>query len=188
MVHPLVTQLRFARSEFVRCLEGVSDQDSRKRLLPMNCISWMVGHMAAQEQEYFVFFPRGSVPHPQLNKSHGFGQPAVTPLLAEMWQTWNDVTEAADEFLDTVTEDQLATSLEQSTGAVKAALFAFGQVNEKMLSMEMVESTENIGTRILRTTYHYYFHTGEAHAVRQQLGHLDLPFFVGDMPDDLFRE
>ncbi len=25
MTHPLVTQLRFARSEFVRCLEGVSD-------------------------------------------------------------------------------------------------------------------------------------------------------------------
>jgi hypothetical protein len=42
MTHPLVTQLRFARSEFRRCLEGVSDEDSRKRLLPMNSISWMV--------------------------------------------------------------------------------------------------------------------------------------------------
>jgi len=71
MAHPLITQLRFARSEFVRCLEGVSDEDSRNRLLPMNCISWMVGHLAAQEQEYFVFFPKGKVPHPQLNKSHG---------------------------------------------------------------------------------------------------------------------
>ena len=65
MAHPLVAQLRFARSEFARCLEGISDEDSRKRLLPMNCISWMIGHLAAQEQEYFVFFPGGEVPHPQ---------------------------------------------------------------------------------------------------------------------------
>jgi hypothetical protein len=36
---------------------------------------------------------------------------------------------------------------------------------------------------LLRTTYHYFFHTGEAHAIRQQLGHPDLPYFVGDMPD-----
>ena len=45
MTHPLVTQLRFARSEFVRCLEGVSDEDARSRIMPMNCISWMVGHL-----------------------------------------------------------------------------------------------------------------------------------------------
>jgi len=188
MAHPLVTQLRFARSEFVRCLEGVSDQDSRKRLLPMNCISWMVGHMAAQEQEYFVFFPRGTVPHPQLNVSHGYGQPAVTPPMADMWQVWNDITESADSFLDTVTEDQLVTKLEQTTKSVKDALFVYGQVDDKMLSRENVRSRENIGTRILRTTYHYFFHTGEAHAIRQLLGHPDLPFFVGGMPDYLFQE
>ena len=46
MTHPLITQLRFARSEFVRCLEGVSQEDAVKRLLPMNCISWIVGHLA----------------------------------------------------------------------------------------------------------------------------------------------
>jgi hypothetical protein len=32
--------------------------------------------MASQEQYYFVFFPQGEVPHPQLNKLVGFGQPA----------------------------------------------------------------------------------------------------------------
>jgi uncharacterized damage-inducible protein DinB len=188
MTHPLVAQLRFARSEFVRCLEGVSDEDARHRIMPMNCISWMVGHMAAQEQEYFAFFPNGSVPHPQLNVSHGYGQPATTPPLAEMWQVWQDITEAADIFLDTVTEDQLEINLEQDVGSVKEALFAYYQVNEDMLAQEKVRSRENIGTRILRVTYHYFFHTGEAHAVRQQLGHPDLPFFVGAMPDDLFIE
>ena len=188
MAHPLVTQLRFARSEFARCLEGISDEDSRKRLLPMNCISWMVGHLAAQEQEYFVFFPKGKVPHPQLNISHGFGQPAVTPQLADMWQVWDDITGAADTFLDTVTTDQLGTFLEQDTVAVEDSLFAVGQANKEMLAQESVQSRENIGTRILRTTYHYFFHTGEAHAIRQQLGHPDLPFFVGGMPDYLFQE
>ena len=188
MAHPLVPQLRFARSEFVRCLEGVSDEDSRKRLLPMNCISWMVGHLAAQEQEYFVFFPQRNVPHPQLNQSHGYGQPAVTPPLDEMWQVWKDITAAADTFLDKVTADHLGTYLEQTTQAVEESLFVYGQVNEKMLAQESVRSRENIGTRILRTTYHYFFHIGEAHAIRQQLGHPDLPYFVGEMPDDLFRE
>ncbi len=188
MVHPLVTQLRFARSEFVRCLDGVSDADSRKRLLPMNCISWMVGHLAAQEQDYLVFFPTGKVPYPQLNISHGFGQPAVTPPLDEMWQAWRDITHAADTFLDSVTADQFETHLEQSTQAVKDALFVYGQANENMLSNETVRSGENIGTRILRITYHYFFHTGEAHAIRQLLGHPDLPYFVGEMPGDLFQD
>jgi hypothetical protein len=188
MPHPLVTQLRFARSEFVRCLEGVSDEDARHRIMPMNCISWMVGHLAAQEQEYFIFFPKGNVPHPQLNLSHGYGQPATTPALAEMWQVWHDITDEADTFLDTVTEDQLETFLDQDVATVKDALFAYGQVNEDMLAKQKVRSRENIGTRLLRTTYHYFFHTGEAHAVRQQLGHPDLPFFVGYMPGDLFIE
>jgi len=29
--------------------------------------------------------------------------------------------------------------------------------------------------------YHYWFHIGEAHAVRQMLGHVNLPDFVGDL-------
>jgi hypothetical protein len=40
---------------------------------------------------------------------------------------------------------------------------------------------ENIGTMLLRNIYHYWFHIGEAHAIRQMLGHPDLPQFVGDI-------
>ena len=50
MPHPLVEQLRFARHEFQRALEGVSDEDARRRLLPMNCISWNIGHLAWQSK------------------------------------------------------------------------------------------------------------------------------------------
>ena len=190
MAHPLVTQLRFARSEFVRCLEGLSEEDATRRLLPMNCISWMVGHLAAQEQYYFIYFPEGKVPHPELNKLVGFGHPATTPPLADMWQVWHEITAAADPFLDTLTMEQLKIYPEQGTKGFEDSLF--GMVSKEVLAKLMakgnVSSNESHGTKILRTTYHYFFHTGEAHAVRQQLGHPDLPYFVGGMPDDLFFE
>ena len=184
MPHPLVTQLRFARSEFARCLEGVSKEDATHRILPMNCISWMVGHLAAQEQDYFIFFPKGKVPHAQLNKLVGFGRPATTPPLAEMWNVWNDITKEADDFLDNLTSEDLEVVLEQKIENFEDSYFA--TASEKVLAQKSVRSSENIGTKILRTTYHYFFHTGEAHAVRQQLGHPDLPYFVGNMPDFLF--
>ena len=43
--HPLVTQLRFTRSEFLRCLDGVAGEEARRRFEPMNCISWIIGHL-----------------------------------------------------------------------------------------------------------------------------------------------
>ena len=193
MTHPLVTQLRFARSEFVRCLKGVSDEDARHRIMPMNCISWIVGHMAAQEQYYFVFYPQDKVPHPQLNRLVGFGHPASTPPLADMWQVWKDITVEADKFLDTLKPEQLGEHLERrienDLQPFKDALFgtASEEYLAQILAQQSVRNGENNGTRLLRTTYHYFFHTGEAHAVRQQLGHPDLPYFVGDMPDYLWR-
>jgi len=35
--------------------------------------------------------------------------------------------------------------------------------------------------------YHYWFHTGEAHAIRQMLGRGELPQFVGDMTKAFYR-
>ena len=60
-LHPLVAQLRFTRSEFVRCLKGVSAEDALRRLEPMNCISWIVGHLAAQEQFLWIYAAQGRV-------------------------------------------------------------------------------------------------------------------------------
>ena len=79
MPHPLVVQLRFARSEFIRCLDGVSEKDGVKRLLPMNSISWIVGHLANQENGYWVFMAQGQALAPELRKLVGFGQPAYQP-------------------------------------------------------------------------------------------------------------
>jgi hypothetical protein len=163
--HPLVTQLRFARSEFVRCLEGVSEEDAIRRLEPMNCVSWVVGHLANQEHRYWVLLPRRGELAPGLNKLVGYGMPPSTPPLSEMWATWRTVTQSADEYLDTLTPSKL-----------QAHLMYEGQ-----------RLDESIGTLLQRNLYHYWFHTGEAHAIRQMLGHGDLPQFVGDMSQAAYR-
>lgn len=165
MLHPLVTQLHFARSEFVRCLDGISDTDARHRLLPMNCISWMIGHLAAQEQRYWLYLSQGEVLFPDLDELVGYGRPASTPPLDEMWHTWRQITAAADTYLQTLTPD---------------VLLIYHTLNGRPVP-------ESVGTLLYRNTYHYWFHTGEAHAVRQQLGHTDLPQFVGSMETAVYR-
>ncbi len=159
MTRFLVDQLRFARSEFQRCLEGVSDADARRRLEPMNCISWIVGHLAVQENAYWVMFAQGKRLYPELHKLVGYGSPPSTPPLDEMWSAWREITAAADDYLDTLKEGILGVHLEWR-GKPRA---------------------ENVGTMLLRNTYHYWYHTGEASAIRQMLGHIDLPEFVGDL-------
>ena len=66
MAHLLVSQLRFARSEFARALDGVSAEDAVRRIMPLNCISWMVGHLANQENRYWVNLGQGKILAPGL--------------------------------------------------------------------------------------------------------------------------
>ena len=159
MTHPLVDQLRFARSEFVRSLAGVDDAEARRRLGPMNCLSWMVGHLADQEQRYWLERQGQEAVVPGLNALVGYGQPASTPPLAEMWGAWRAITSAADPYLDSLT----VADLQQLPPLTRAA------------------SSESVGTMLLRMIGHYWFHTGESQAVRQLLGHPNLPDFVGDI-------
>ncbi len=163
--HPMVSQLRFARSEFARCLEGVSAEDAVRRIMPMNCLSWIVGHMANQEQGWWLFLAQGRILVPGLNEMVGYRKPASTPPLDEMWDAWRIITQGADEYLDTLTTELLQTHL----------VFKGGP------------RPESIGTMVYRNTYHYWYHTGEAHAIRDVLGHQDLPEYVGDMSQALYR-
>lgn len=165
MIHPLVTQLRFTRSELVRCLDGVSDAEARRRFEPMNCISWMVGHLADQENRYWVRVAQGQELFPHLNDLVGYKKPASTPSLDEMWTAWRAITAAADRYLETLTPEVMQTHFEWKGKPLP----------------------ESIGTMLLRTIHHYWFHIGEAYAVRQLLGHKDLPDFVGDMAEAGYR-
>jgi len=123
MVHPLVTQLRFTRDEFIRGLTGLTDEEARRRFQPINSISWMIGYLAWQEQRNWFTRAQGHILRADLNERVANGKPASTPPLEEMWTAWRVVTKASDA----------------------------------------------------------WYHLGEALAVRQMLGHRDLPDFVGDI-------
>jgi hypothetical protein len=157
--HLLVTQLRFARAEFMRGLDGVSDQDARTRLARMNCISWALGHLANQEHRYWVQTAQGKNLVPGLNELVGFGKPASEPPLEEMRHVWRKVTAEADLYLDLLTPATLQTHLIRNGEPVR----------------------ESIGTMLMRNIYHYWFHLGETYAIREMLGQGGLPDFVGDM-------
>jgi uncharacterized damage-inducible protein DinB len=163
MPHPLVLQLRFTRSEFQRALKNVTAEEAIRRFEPMNCISWMIGHLAWQEQMYWLTQAQGMTPAPEVNACAN-GQPACTPSLEEMWSAWRTITKTADEWLDTLDSQQLTTHTLARTKPHNPY-------------------KESIGTRLRHTTYHYWYHTGESQAVRQLLGHTGLPSFVGDIGD-----
>lgn len=158
-VLPLVTQLRFARSEFVRSMDGVSDEDAQRHVDSLNCLSWMVGHLANQENRYWVEMGQRRSLFPELNELVGFRKPQSTPSPLEMWSRWKAVTEASDVFLNTLQAEMLTTHLE----------------------LRGKPAPESIGTLLMRNTFHYWFHTGQAVIVRKMLGHTKLPEFVGDL-------
>ena len=164
-IHPLVMQLKFTRSEFVRCLKDVSPEDGIRRVMPMNSISWILGHLANQEQAYWVLLAQERTILPDLNDLVGPGKPASTPPLDEMWAAWRSITQAADQYLGTLTTPVL----------------------EKHLIYKGKPRPESVGTMLLRNIYHYCYHTGEAHAIRDMLGHRDLPQFVGDMSEAYYQ-
>jgi uncharacterized damage-inducible protein DinB len=162
MPHPLILQLRFTRSEFKRGLQGLSETDARRRILPLNCISWTIGHLAWQEKRYWLTRLQGQTPLPHLNDLVGYGQPACTPALAEMWEAWQTITQLADPFLDTLTTHHLL----------------------EIHSLEDLQGDFTAGNLLQRVIYHYWYHTGENAAIRQLLGHPDLPEFVGNIDDE----
>jgi len=157
MTHPLVSQLRFTRSEFIRAIKGVHDEDARKRLLPMNCISWNIGHLAWQEQRYFLRFGQGQILLPEIDRDFANGAPASIPPLNEVLSAWRTITTAADPWLDTLTS---------------AKLQKHPIINRKLIA-------RIYGNMLQRVIYHYWYHIGENLAIRQQLGHQRLPQFVG---------
>jgi uncharacterized damage-inducible protein DinB len=164
MPHPLVLQLRFARSEFQRALAGVSDADARQRLLPMNCMSWNIGHLAWQEQRYWLTRGQDQVLLPHLNEQFANGAPACTLPLEEVWSAWHTITQAADPWLD--------------------GLMTVDLQREHEFTVHGQTRSYTFGTLLLRTIYHYWYHTGENMAIRQQLGHTGLPDFVGNIDDE----
>lgn len=157
MIHPLVDQLRFTRHEFQRALRNLNPEDSLIRPLPMNCISWNVGHLAWQEQKYFLWYGMGQMPYPKIDRDFAYGCPASTPALDYVFSAWQDIITISDSWLDQLTNETLQKTIVHN------------------------ERQTNFGNLIWRTLYHYWYHIGENLAIRQQLGHTNLPEFVGNL-------
>lgn len=159
MTHPLIDQYRFTRSEWLRGLQGISEADAAQHFGPMNCISWIVGHLAWHEHRCWLERAQGQILYSKLNEIYAGGAPMSTPSLKELLNIWQTVTKAADPYLDRLTTELLQADLLREGQSV-------GQ---------------SIGSALRRITYHYWYHTGEIQAIRQMLGHKNLPEYVGDI-------
>src|SRR5215212_2508049 len=157
MPHPLVEQVRFTRSEWLRALRGVSEEDGSRRMEPINSIGWILGHLAWQEQRYFIARAQGRLPRPELDRVAASGGPPSTPSLKEMMADWKVVTADVDVWMDKLTTADLLAKLPPPG------------------------NSRTVGDAVLRMTYHYWFHIGEILAIRQLLGHPRRPEYVGDI-------
>ena len=159
MAHPLVEQLRFTRREWLRGLEDVTPEDAARHFGPINTLSWMIGHLAAQEQRYWLQRPQGITITPVVEQC-GFGKPACSPPLEEMWAAWHAITQATDSYLD----------------------LAHDRDTANLYSGRWQAASRNHRHADAASHHDYWFHLGELQAVRQMLGHTDLPVFIGRIP------
>ena len=157
--HPIVEQLRFTRSEWLRGLRGVTEEDGARHFGPMNSIGWIVGHLTWQEQRYLLHRPQGIMLREDIQTEFFSGAPMTTPSLKEMLAAWRRITKATDPFLDQLTTEKLLVDL---------------PFNGK-------RSGQSQGSAIRRMTYHYWFHIGEIQAIRQQIDNARLPQYVGNI-------
>ena len=154
-MHPIVRMQHVTRKEFLRGLRGVTDEDARKRIEPMNCISWIVGHLAWQEHLLFVAWPQGRQVEPQYY-AFGTGSPPSQPPLEEVMALWRAACDDADVWLHAADEESM----------------------RQVFTPAVLEERENAGTLVVRNIFHYWSHIGEISAIRQMLGHHRPPQFV----------
>lgn len=142
-MHALVETYHITRREFERNLVGLQEEDARKPIGPMNCISWIIGHAAHQQYTFFVDWAQGRGPDPRF-QAYGTGNPASGPPLAVAMSLWQIACNEADVFLDSATDESLRI---------------------------VYENNENGGTLLVRSAFHIWCHLGEISAIRQILGH-----------------
>jgi hypothetical protein len=146
-MHTLVDMLDIARKEFSRNLKGLTDEDARKRIEPMNCISWIIAHVANQHYGIYVAWAQGKE-RDERYLPYGFGRPASQPPLEEAMTLWNDACQGADVWLKKATEEDM-----------------------KALPVTASPESENMGALTVRCIFHTWCHLGEISSIRQILGH-----------------
>ena len=112
-------------------------------------------------QRYWLYRGQDKLILPDINKLFAYGAPASIPPLNQMWDAWRTITQAADLWLDTLTTEKLLDGFTIDADGTPLKI--------------------TFGSMLRRTTYHYWYHTGENMAIRQMLGQTGLPDFVGNI-------
>ncbi len=115
MAHQIVKHLWFAREKWLTGYENLSEEDARKRHGQANSPSWMVGHLAFFEQLTWCELAQGKTLVERV-KACGFGQPATTPPLGEMFEAWHRIIPVCDQYLATLTDADMITFLKWPNG------------------------------------------------------------------------
>jgi|GEM_PF-1356898 hypothetical protein len=148
-MHPLVEIQHTTRKELERILVGLTDEDARKRVQPMNCISWIIAHIAQNQYSMFVAWAQ-DVEFPERFRKYRSGNPPLLPPLDEAMALWEESCRESDKWLDTATESDM---------------------RNRFAKPDAVRAYETAGTLVVRNIFHTWSHAGEIHSIRQVLGH-----------------
>lgn len=161
MTHQLVLQLQFVREKWLSGLAGLSNEEAQNRLGDANSISWMVGHLAWLEQLTWIEISQSQTVSDMLHTFDWNNGPS-TPELNTVQAAWDEVTAVSDEYLNTLTEEDMTKILYRGEA-----------------------SMGNIGTMLRRQIWHYWYHLGEMQAIRSVMGHKNQPPYIGPMSQDV---
>ena len=161
--HPLVHQLRFTRAEFLRGVRGVP-ADGRPAAAGADELHQLERRPPRLAGAALLPDPRARGRRRSRTSQEQFavGAPGSTPELEEVLSAWRSITREADPWLDALTSARL---LEHPVTHGRPIGVTFGNLVQRLI-------------------YHYWYHTGENQAIRQQLGHERLPQFVGNIDDE----
>ena len=146
-MHTLVHMHYLTRKEFERNLGGLTDEDARKRVEAMYCISWIIAHVAWQHHSFFMNWPQGKAIDDRY-KPYGVGCPASQPPLEEAMALWRETCEGVNAWLQAATEESLRNIMPPPS-----------------------YMKESGGTMLVRDIFHTWSHMGEISSIRQMLGH-----------------
>ena len=99
----------------------------------------------------------GKIFFPELSTFYAYRKPKSTPWLADTLSAWRAVTRETVLLLEKLTTADLKT--------------------------ELLRHRKSDGQSDGSAIYHYWYHIGEVQAIRQLLGHRDLPEHVGALEE-----
>jgi uncharacterized damage-inducible protein DinB len=160
--HHLVRSVQNVRRELRRAVEGMSVPDLERRVAGMNSVAWVVGHLAWQEQSYWLT-SRGAPPASTFVDGFGRSVPDPMPPFEALWEAWEQVASRSDPWLESLDAAALR-----------------GHIQGRRLF-----EAENLGSLCMRVIGHYYLHIGQITALRRWLGY-PVPAFVGSQEGALY--